>query len=132
MQLYQASLAEAPTAEAYTFLGWVYSFERRFDEAIAHCKRAIATDPSLGNAYNDIGCYLLEMGRADQAIPWLKQAMQAPRYDAPHFPHVTLARIDERQGRVLDALAEWGRALDRRPGYRPALEALRRLQQRVN
>jgi hypothetical protein len=58
--------------------------------------------------------------------------MHAPRYDAPQFPHVNLARIYERQGRVLDALAEWARALDRRPGYRLALEALRHLQQRVN
>jgi tetratricopeptide (TPR) repeat protein len=69
MQLYQASLAEAPTAEAYTFLGWAYSFERRFDEAIAHCKRAIATDPSLGNPYNDIGCYLIEMGQRGRGDP---------------------------------------------------------------
>src|SRR3989475_7493096 len=42
VHLYQASLAELPTAEAHTFLGWVYSFERRYDEAIAECKRAIA------------------------------------------------------------------------------------------
>ena len=49
MQLYQASLAELPTAEAHTFLGWVYSFDRRYDEAIAECKRAIAVDATFGN-----------------------------------------------------------------------------------
>jgi len=48
VQLYQASLAERPTAEAHTFLGWVYSFERRYEEAIAECKRAIAVDPTFG------------------------------------------------------------------------------------
>jgi len=51
-------LAEEPSAEAHTFLVWVYSFERRFAEAIAECKRAIAVDPEFGNPYNDIGVYL--------------------------------------------------------------------------
>lgn len=47
--LYQASIAECPTAEAHTFLGWVYSFSRRYEEAIAECQRAIAVDPTFGN-----------------------------------------------------------------------------------
>jgi Tfp pilus assembly protein PilF len=130
--LYQASLAVAPTAEAHTFLGWVYSFERRYAEAIAECQRAIAVDPTFGNPYNDIGCYLIALGREDEAIPWLRRALAAPRYEAPHFPHVNLARIYETQGRVLDALTEYGRALERQPGYAPAVLGLRRLQARVN
>ena len=132
MQLYQASLAELPTAEAHTFLGWVYSFDQRYDEAIAECKRAIAVDPTFGNPYNDIGCYLIELGRDDDAIPWLKRAMDAPRYEARQFPHVNLARIYEKKGQVLDAVAEYGRALEKTPGYAPAVGGLRRLQGRVN
>lgn len=130
--MYQASIAEQPTAEAHTFLGWVYSFERRYEAAIAECKRAIMADPTFGNPYNDIGCYLMELGHEDEAIPWLKQALQAPRYEAPHFPHVNLARVYEKQGRVLDAVAEYGRALEKLPGYAPALAGLRRLQTMVN
>ncbi len=132
VHLYQASLAEAPTAEAHTFLGWVYSFRGRYAEAIAECERAIMVDPTFGNPYNDIGCYLIELGREDEAIPWLKRAMEAPRYEAPQFPHVNLARIYEKKGMVLEAVAEYGRALEKMPGYLPALAALRRLQQRVN
>ena len=133
IQLYQASLAELPTAEAHTFLGWVYSFERRYAEAIVECKRAIAVDPSFGNPYNDIGCYLIELGREDEAIPWLKRAIEAQRYESPQFPHMNLARIYERTGQVLEAVAEYGRALEEAGrGYAPALAALRRLQARVN
>jgi len=132
IHLYQASIAEQPTAEAHTFLGWVYSFERRYEAAIAECKRAILVDPTFGNPYNDIGCYLMELGRADDAIPWLKQALQATRYEAAHFPHVNLARVYEKKGEVLDALAEYGRALEKLPGYAPAVAGLRRLQARVN
>ena len=132
IQLYQASIAAHPTAEAHTFLGWVYSFQRRYAEAIAECKRAIAVDSTLGNPYNDIGCYLIALGREAEAIPWLEHALAAPRYEAPHFPHVNLARIYEHQGRVLDAVTQYGKALARLPGYRPALLGLRRLQGRLN
>jgi len=132
IHLYQASIAEQPTAEAHTFLGWVYSFERRYEAAIAECKRAIVVDPTFGNPYNDIGCYLMALGRAEEAIPWLRQAMQASRYESPHFPHVNLARVFEGKGLALDAVAEYARALEKKPGYPPALTRLRHLQGRVN
>lgn len=130
--LYQASIAECPTAEAHTFLGWVYSFSQRYDEAIAECKRAISVDPTFGNPYNDIGCYLVELGRAEEAIPWFRQAMDAPRYDAPHFPHVNLARIYEARGLQLDALAELTQADRMMPGSGEIMKAIRRLQLVVN
>src|SRR5881409_2160064 len=79
--LYNRSLAEEPTAEAYTYRGWARSFLKETEEAIADCKLAIDTDPTLGNPYNDIGCYLIQLGRPDEAIPWLQKAKTAARYD---------------------------------------------------
>ena len=76
------------TAEAYTFLGWVYSFLNLYDLAIDACRHAIATDPDFGNPYNDIGAYLLELDRPAEAIPWFEQALAAPRYDARIVCHV--------------------------------------------
>jgi len=55
IRLYRASIAEHPTAEAHTFLGWTYSFQGRYEEAIDQCKIAIGIDPSFGHPYNDIG-----------------------------------------------------------------------------
>jgi len=63
--LYTRSIETYPTAEAYTFRGWVYSFQGKMDEAIAECKKAIEVDPTFGNPYNDIGAYLVEQGRLD-------------------------------------------------------------------
>src|SRR5690242_17087138 len=60
---YQRSIALHPTAEAHTFLGWVYSHQGRPEDAIAQCKIAISVDPEFGNPYNDIGAYL-KIGRA--------------------------------------------------------------------
>ena len=55
IELYTKSLGLYPTAEAYTFHGWAYSFQGRADEAIEECKKAIAVDPTFGNPYNDMG-----------------------------------------------------------------------------
>jgi tetratricopeptide (TPR) repeat protein len=55
---YKLSIRLFPTAEAYTFLGWVFAHLALYDEAITACKLAIETDPEFGNPYNDIGAYL--------------------------------------------------------------------------
>src|SRR5713226_8352840 len=49
IELYTKSLGLYPTAEAYTFRGWAYSFQGRVGEAIEECKKAIAVDPTFGN-----------------------------------------------------------------------------------
>ena len=56
---YKKSLEIQPTAEAYTFLGWTYSFMGNLQGAIEECHKAIAVDPDFGNPYNDIGAYFL-------------------------------------------------------------------------
>ena len=86
VSLYKKSIALHPTAEAYTFLGWTYHFQGKLEDAIEECKKAIETDPSFGNPYNDIGAYLIELGKPEDAIPWLEQAIGSKRYEAYHFP----------------------------------------------
>ena len=71
IELYERSLEVFPTAEAHTYLGWTYSMMQRYDEAIEQCELAIIVDPTFGNPYNDIGAYLIEMGKSNEAIPWL-------------------------------------------------------------
>ena len=56
---YKRSIEIFPTAEAHTFLGWTYSFQGRYEDAIAECKEAIKVDPDFGNPYNDIGAYII-------------------------------------------------------------------------
>lgn len=114
--LYRQSLALHPTAEAHTFLGWVYSRRGDVERAIDECKRAIDVDPELGNPYNDIGAYLIDRNELDDAIVWLERAKQAARYDARHFPHVNLARIYARRGFVVRALGELAHARELAPG----------------
>lgn len=98
IELYTKSLALYPTAEAYTFRGWAYSFQGRLDEAIDECKKAIAVDQTFGNPYNDIGSYLVNKGKLDEAIEWLEKAKTAPRYEPRHFPYMNLGPSTRKRG----------------------------------
>ena len=126
---YQQSIALYPTAEAHTFLGWTYSFQGRYEDAIAECKEAIAVDADFGNPYNDIGSYLIKLERLDDAIPWLEAAMKARRYEPRHYPHCNLGQVYWKKGMLARAAEEFERALAIAPDYpfaRAALDAIRK------
>ena len=132
VDLYRRSIEAYPTAEAHTFLGWTYSFQGRLDAAISECKRAIAVDPEFGNPYNDIGAYLIELGRHDEAIPWLEKATRATRYEAPHYPRFNLGRAYVAKEMLSRALEEFQKALEMRPDYAAAREAVDSIKRRLN
>jgi tetratricopeptide (TPR) repeat protein len=132
LDLYKRSLNVFPTAEAYTFLGWTYAMMNRYDEAIEMCHKAIEVDPEFGNPYNDIGSYLIEQEQWEVAVPWLKKAIKAPRYDARHFPYVNLGRVYAHQGDYRKALTAYDEALTIDPLYLPASHAKRMTIGRLN
>src|SRR5216117_1371208 len=109
-ELYKKSIEAFPMAEAYTFLGWTYSFMGRVDDAIAECHKAIEVDPTFGNPYNDIGAYLLQKNQPDEAIPWFERALQAPRYESYCFPHMNLGRAYESKKQWMKAKAAFEHA----------------------
>jgi len=127
IESYRRSIAIHPSAEAHTFLGWALSHQGRHEDAIAECRRAIAVDPTFGNPYNDIGAYLIELGREDEAVPWLERAKAAPRYEPRHFPYFNLARIYVRRHKVHEAIRELEGAIAIEPRYTAARRELHRL-----
>ena len=128
LDLYDQSLAVCPTAEAHTFRGWALSVQGRLDEAIDECLAAIEVDPTMGNAYNDLGSYLMTLEREEEAIAWLERAKNAPRYESRHFPCMNLGRIYATKGWALRAIREFEEALNHLPGdprCEAAIESLR-------
>lgn len=132
IKLYKKSIDAFPTAEAYTFLGWTYSFQGQYDLAITECLAAISVDASFGNPYNDIGSYLMAKGNLYDCVRWFKLAMQATRYEARAYPHFNLAVVYEKRGDFLAAAKHYGLALDEQPNYAQAYKALRKLQEKLN
>jgi tetratricopeptide (TPR) repeat protein len=130
--LYKRSLQVQPTAEAHTFLGWTYSFQGRYADAIRECLKAIEADPEFGNPYNDIGAYLIEDGRHEEAIPYLRRALAAKRYEAYHYPHFNLGRVYEKMGLWREAMHEYREALRISPDYAQAHRSLLKLQAQLN
>ncbi len=128
---YRKSIAAKPTAEGHTFLGWSLSMLERYREAIAECKRAIPLDPDFGNPYNDIGVYLVALGRVDEAIPYLKKAMRATRYCCYQFAHHNMGRALVLKGKYEEATRSFKKALEYDPDYEPSRQALRVLRERV-
>jgi len=128
VSLYKKSIALQPTAEAYTFLGWTYRFQGKLEEAIEECKKAIATDPSFGNPYNDIGAYLIELGKPEEAVPWLEEAIRSKRYEAYHYPWYNLGRVYLAMEIYSKARDCFRKAAEIDPGYGPALDAIEKLR----
>jgi tetratricopeptide (TPR) repeat protein len=132
IELYQESIRLCPTAEAHTFLGWTYSFQGRLDEATQECHRAIELDPEFGNPYNDIGVYLMQQDRLDEAVPWLEKAKRARRYEPRQFPYMNLGRIYLKQNKWFEALHEFETAARLAPKDEGAAKALHTLRARLN
>lgn len=128
IEYYRRSIETFPTAEAFTFLGLTMSFLGRYQEAIGLCKKAIEIDPNFGNPYNDIGAYLIELGKSDEAIPYLEKASAAGRYDSYQYPHYNLGRIWEQKGMLKKAIQSYQKSLEENPDYILARQALERIR----
>ena len=128
---FRESIEVLPTAEGHTFLGWSLSMLGQTEEAIAECEKAIALDPDYGNPYNDIGVYLIDLGRADEAIPWFEKAMAAERYCCYQFPHFNLGRVLFMRGDLLGARHSFEQSLRHDPDYLPARMALEYLDSEI-
>lgn len=131
IEYYNRSLEVLPTAEALTFRGWAHSFNKEYQKAIEDCHAAIDLDPEFGNPYNDIGAYYVELGQWEDAIPWLKMALKAKRYESYCFPQFNLGRIFEMQHDFPRALEHYQAALRENPSYALAAKAIERVQSQV-
>ena len=129
---YKKSIDCYPTPKAHTFLGWAFSLNGRFEDAINECKIAIYLDPNYGNAYNDIGSYLINLKQYDEAIYWFEKAIDAPDYEPRHFPYYNLGRIYEKKGEWYAAMHHYAEALKQNPDYELAKNAFVRLTAMMN
>ncbi len=87
-----ASFKLHPSAESATMIGWNFGIQEDNDEAMAWCRRAIETNPLLGDPWNDIGALLLANRRVEEAMSWFRAAINTERSLSPGHPWSNMAR----------------------------------------
>lgn len=130
VEVYRHALEIHPTARIHNYLAWSLSELGRYDDAAEHSREAIHLDPEYPNAYNDLGAYLVEQGRAKEAEPWLRRATKMDGYCCTHFAWYQLGRSLLLQTRIDEAREALRTSLTIHPGYQPAAELLTELRER--
>ena len=122
------SIEIEPDADKYTCLGWFYGAMGGQEKRALHAfRQAIRQDPAYGDAYNELGALVLQIGRPTQAIKWFRKALKVGHCSKPHFALYNLALIfrdinrPERSKRYLNL------ALKIEPGFQTAHEFLSEL-----
>jgi tetratricopeptide (TPR) repeat protein len=132
VDLYIKSIALCQTAEARVLLGSAFRVLGKMEEAIAECKRAVEIDSECGAAYNDVGTYLLDLKRFDEAIPWFERAIEAKHYKARHLSYFNLGRVYISKGLLNRACGYFQKALDIEPRYALAGQCLESIRVLLN
>jgi tetratricopeptide (TPR) repeat protein len=87
----------------------------RYEEAAAHCRAAIAVNPSDADLHYNLGNALLGLGKADEAIAAYQKTLTLdPRYVKARY---NLGNAHARQARYQEAAACYGEVVEAQPGF---------------
>jgi tetratricopeptide (TPR) repeat protein len=97
-------------------LGAVYLRQKRFEEAVAEAKQAVALDPNNADAYVRLAENLSVAGRPSEALGFVQQAMRLnPRHSVWYLFNLGLAyRLT---GQYMEAMAALEKARTRNPNF---------------
>ncbi|MGD8368845.1 MAG: tetratricopeptide repeat protein [Desulfobacterales bacterium] len=101
------------------------SEEKRFDEAIAYYKKALAMNPNATDARGNLGMTYLEAGRPQEALAQLLLASERSPNDPGLQNNLGTAYLHI--GKVADAIFHYEKALSLHPDMVPALYNLSRI-----
>lgn len=132
INLYQKSYDVFPSAQALTYLAWAHSQRKDLETAIDLCHKAIHLDVEYGNPYNDIGAYLIEMGKHQEATVWLEKAILAKKYHYKHNAYFNLGRVYQEVQLIKKAITCFEAAIQIYPGFKHAVEARDSLLESLN
>jgi Flp pilus assembly protein TadD len=92
--------ADAPAL--HVNLGIALQAQRKWDEAEASFRQALALDPLLAEAHNSLGCVLTSQGKLEDAVEALNRAQSL----APHLPQASnnLGNALRLQGKLTEAV----------------------------
>ncbi len=129
---YINSLKIFPTAQTHLYLGVAYSLQGNYEKAIKECRIALTIDPECGVAYNNVGSYLLSLGKDEEAILWFEKAIACEEFEMKYEAFYNLGRIYEKKWELNSAIRCYSRALTYYPDYDEAQDSMLRLAALMN
>jgi TolB-like protein len=107
------------SAIALARLGWIQTFLRRYDQAIANLEKAVELAPDNGDVNATFGQALNYWGDPERGLQMQERAFSIDTFGPPNWEfqaglsHLLLRQYDE-------ALAGFNRAIERAPNFTPA------------
>lgn len=129
---YSRSIQAGPSAEAHTLLGWVLSLMGELEGAIFQARKAIEINPEFGNAWNDLGSYLLDKFSFDEAIDCFNKALTSKNKDNAALVHFNLGRAYLCKGMLIGAMKSLEESAGLDPGFAPTQALLEQLRKQLH
>ncbi|CAI8805906.1 type IV pilus assembly protein PilF [Methylococcus capsulatus] len=108
-------------SDAHDALAILYEKLGRTGEADLHFREALTLNPENYSAYNNYGRFLCHTGHTEDALARFEVAYSTPLYPQPWIPLSNAGTCLRRAGRTAEAEPYLRRALEKNPGYPPAL-----------
>lgn len=132
IKYYSDSIEIFPTAVSHVYLGAAYSLQGNYEKAINECEIALNFDPNLSIALNNIGNYLINLGKNKEAIPWFEKVIKSDNCELKYKACYNLGKIYENMWELVSALHYYKLALNYFPEYEQAQNSLLKLMALLN
>lgn len=120
------------SVEAHDAIAVLYEKLKQYAEAREHFEAAIKLRPESTSTLNNFGRFLCDRGEYDEAIIYLKQAVELPLNDSKWYALTNMGRCELLRGNQDIAEANFRKALEVQPKYAPALLEMQRIAYRQN
>lgn len=125
MDLYARALQIEPNlAVVYSNLGWLYFQQQDWQEALDYYQKAIAIDPNFSLAYQYLSQICDRLDDKERAVEYLYQAFNLDPNLGNDRDRLRMGKYLSQQGRLLDAIKFYRRAIELNANLLEAYQAL--------
>jgi Tfp pilus assembly protein PilF len=103
------------SAELFHTKALAYYFKRDLENALVSAKKTIEVEPKFSQAHNTLGKILMDLGKADQAIPYFSFAAKDPLNREAYKARTSLGIVYYRMAKFTESLEQLDVAIREEP-----------------